>query len=101
MTDFLDRWANEVPEQEARNMLERMGVENAQTFTAGELVELANLIAENRQLLIEREIREVKDREDSLTQWHYDDDDPPSKPYFTVPEKDFIRWFAAKLQEDE
>lgn len=33
-------------EQLARNMLERMGIEDAQSFTAGQLVELANLIAE-------------------------------------------------------
>ena len=32
-------------EQKARDMLERMGVENAQEFSAGDLVELANLIA--------------------------------------------------------
>jgi hypothetical protein len=32
-------------EQEARDMLERMGVADAQEFTAGDLVELANLIA--------------------------------------------------------
>lgn len=32
-------------EQQARNLLERMGVEDAQDFCAGDLVELANLIA--------------------------------------------------------
>lgn len=32
-------------EQKARDMLERMGVEDAQSMTAGDLVELANLIA--------------------------------------------------------
>jgi len=32
-------------EQEARDLLERIGVPNAQEFSAGELVELANLIA--------------------------------------------------------
>jgi len=32
------------PEQKARDMLERMGVEGAQSFSAGQLVELANLI---------------------------------------------------------
>ena len=36
-------------EQEARDMLKRIGVENAQSFTSGNLVELANLIASNRQ----------------------------------------------------
>lgn len=34
-------------EQKARDMLERIGVENAQSFSAGELVELANLIAKS------------------------------------------------------
>ena len=39
--------ASEPPsaEQEARDMLERMGIANAQQFTSGDLVELANLIA--------------------------------------------------------
>jgi len=32
-------------EQKARDMLERMGVPDAQSYTAGDLVELANLIA--------------------------------------------------------
>ena len=32
-------------EQKARDMLERIGVKRAQEFTAGDLVELANLIA--------------------------------------------------------
>lgn len=36
-------------EQQARDMLERMGIENAQSFTAGQLVELANLIAARAQ----------------------------------------------------
>lgn len=35
-------------EQQARDMLERIGVENAQNFSAGELVELANMIGEIR-----------------------------------------------------
>jgi len=38
------------PEQKARDMLERMGVENAHGFSAGEVVELANLIAERDHL---------------------------------------------------
>jgi len=33
-------------EQKARDMLERMGVKDANAFSAGDLVELANLIAE-------------------------------------------------------
>ena len=32
-------------EQKARDMLERMGVEDAQSFSSGDVVELANLIA--------------------------------------------------------
>ena len=38
-------------EQKARDMLERMGVPGAQSMTAGDLVELANLIAERRPQL--------------------------------------------------
>jgi hypothetical protein len=34
------------PEQKARDLLERMGIEDAQSFTAGDVVELANLIAD-------------------------------------------------------
>lgn len=33
-------------EQRARDLLERCGVEDAQSFTAGDVVELANLLAE-------------------------------------------------------
>lgn len=32
-------------EQEARDLLQRMGIEDAQSFSSGDLVELANLIA--------------------------------------------------------
>lgn len=35
---------------EARDMLERMGVAGAQSFSAGDLVELANLISERKRL---------------------------------------------------
>lgn len=38
------------PEQEARDMLEEAGVANAQEMTAGDLVGIANLIAELRHL---------------------------------------------------
>jgi hypothetical protein len=47
-------------EQRARDMLERMGVENAQSMSAGDVVELANLISERDQaitLLAERKNR--------------------------------------------
>lgn len=37
-------------EQKARDLLERMGIEDAQSFTAGDLVELANLIARDGKL---------------------------------------------------
>jgi hypothetical protein len=46
LSDGLDQTA----EQQARDMLERMGVEDAQSFTAGDLVELANLIAHAEQV---------------------------------------------------
>lgn len=42
------------PEQQAREMLERMGIQSAyQRMSAGELVELANLIAEHDALKAE------------------------------------------------
>ena len=37
-------------EQQARDLLERMGYDDAQSLTAGDVVELANIIAENSQL---------------------------------------------------
>lgn len=37
-------------EQEARDILERMGMEGAQSFSAGDVIELANLIAERDRL---------------------------------------------------
>jgi hypothetical protein len=37
-------------EQKARDMLERMSVEDAQSFSAGDLVELANLIADKERI---------------------------------------------------
>jgi hypothetical protein len=40
----------ESAEQQARNMMERMGVEDAQQFSNGEVIELANLIADNNRL---------------------------------------------------
>ena len=44
---------NETPEQQARDLLERMGIEDAQSFSSGDLVELANLIA-NKQTIIKQ-----------------------------------------------
>jgi len=47
-------------EQQARDLLERMEVKNAQSFTAGELVELADLISEkNRYADIAYRVRDV------------------------------------------
>lgn len=37
------------PEQEARDLLERAGVEDAQAMTSGSLVEIANLIVRARE----------------------------------------------------
>jgi len=42
---------NNSPEQKARDLLERMGYEDAQSLTAGDVVELANLIASHDQLV--------------------------------------------------
>lgn len=42
----LDEMGEKSAEQEARDLLERCGVEDAQSFTAGDVVELANLIVE-------------------------------------------------------
>jgi hypothetical protein len=43
------------PEQEARDILDRMGVDGAQSMTTGDVVELANLIAEVRALRADRD----------------------------------------------
>lgn len=62
-------------EQKARDMLERMGVKDAQDFSAGDLVELANLIAgtvpapkteDQLRALIERECGPVQRMGDML-----------------------------------
>lgn len=37
-------------EQKARDLLERLGVKDAQSFSSGDLVELANLIADHEKL---------------------------------------------------
>jgi hypothetical protein len=39
------------PEQQARDLLERLEHPDAQSLSAGEVVELANLIAENERLI--------------------------------------------------
>jgi hypothetical protein len=38
------------PEQKARDLLERMGYENAQSLTAGDVIELANLIESHDEM---------------------------------------------------
>lgn len=38
------------PEQQARDLLERLGIEDAQSLSCGDVTELANLLAERRQL---------------------------------------------------
>lgn len=61
-------------EQRARDMLERIGVENAQSFTAGDLVELANLINSKAQpadkTALERfnELKVAQDESDPVEQ---------------------------------
>lgn len=45
-------------EQQARDMLERMGVEDAQSMSAGDLVELANLIA--TQVFTHRDVEQLR-----------------------------------------
>lgn len=44
------------PEQEARDILERMGIEDAQLFTSGDLVELAELISDTRVMAKSKKI---------------------------------------------
>ena len=39
-------------EQEARDMLDRMGVEDAQSWSAGEVVELANMLHDRRWISV-------------------------------------------------
>jgi hypothetical protein len=38
-------------EQQARDLLERVGVQEAQSFSSGDVLEIANLIAERQALL--------------------------------------------------
>ena len=63
MNNLGDQDQNEVTvEQRVRDMLERAGVEGAQSMSSGDLVELANLLAERDKL--KRELDEI--REDAL-----------------------------------
>ena len=72
------------PEQEARDLLERMGIEDAQEWSSGDLVELANLIdalaaAEARAVLREptaemcRAAQRLRTRDyDDSEEWYAD-----------------------------
>ena len=40
----------QTPESQARDILDRLGVQNSQDYSAGDLVEIANLIAERDDL---------------------------------------------------
>lgn len=52
-------------EQQARDMLERAGVEHAQEMSAGDLVEIANLIARGSE---QAERLEVYERREQLAE---------------------------------
>lgn len=56
-------------EQQARDMLERIGVENAQNFSAGDLVELATLINDSQISFYKQEA--VKAQLDSVVNLLY------------------------------
>lgn len=47
--DSISHMMKETAEQAARDMLERMGIEDAQSFTSGDLMEWANLIAASKK----------------------------------------------------
>ena len=65
-------------EQKARDLLESIGVEDAQNFSAGELVELANLISERDHLAKQSYATPAKARlTDSLGAWVRCDDRLP------------------------
>lgn len=81
-------------EQEARDMLERMGVEDAQSRTAGDVVELANLINENAGLamFLKRALRRLP-KDDFYTEaMHY----MRARGYF-----DPLRYAATKCHPPE
>ncbi len=59
-------------EQQARDLLDRMGVDDAQSYSAGELVELANLIAMSRRFKVDVAYMPVP-RCETCSEWsHYD-----------------------------
>lgn len=47
-------------EQEARDLLDRLGIEDAQSYSSGDLVELANLIADNARY--RHQLAAIRDR---------------------------------------
>lgn len=51
-------------EQDARDLLERLGVEDAQSWTAGDLVELANILRELYHLRQQKTLRQRYGRDD-------------------------------------
>jgi hypothetical protein len=53
-------------EQQARDLLERIGVEDAQSFTAGDLVELANIIGQAARAAPAQPAKTAKQRYDEL-----------------------------------
>lgn len=67
-------------EQQARDILERLGVEDAQAYSAGDLVEIANLIRDRERLLFLRDaiVRQNDEVTQTLAQaigypWYKDD----------------------------
>lgn len=55
-------------EQQAREMLQRMGIGNAEDFSSGDLVELANVIAERDRL---REALVAEERAQRIAREHH------------------------------
>lgn len=54
-------------EQQARNLLDQCGVEDAQSFSAGDVVALANLIADHHHRFNQMErIRKLSDESDEF-----------------------------------
>jgi hypothetical protein len=50
MTDMMGEDMSYTAEQQARDLLEQCGVEDAQSFTGGDVVALANFIADTNHL---------------------------------------------------
>lgn len=67
-------------EQQARDLLEAMEVEGAQAYSSGELVELANLIAERNRLAREVDRLRTWDGLMELLNEHWPEDIFPTLP---------------------